>query len=243
MHVVKRKKTMSNVPENQAPSELLVNGHFRPFTVTHPCVQSRAGLILIPGASGGALSSRYDPVAMRVRQRGYALLRFESWKNAGTLGRKTLRDIRVEMDAFIHHLLACGYRKIGLIGKSLGGGLALASRNPHVRCMVLWAPAIGLAPRNNLERWMGRPLRDAEDFTDIALDQTLLKQHHIPIAIIQGTQDEVVSLQHAHALAASLPRAEVITVDGADHSFTAAPHQEQLIRKTLAFLDKHLPAP
>ena len=156
---------------------------------------------------------------------------------------KELRDVaRVEAEAQARGWLGERY---GLFGHSRGGGVAVlhAARSAHVGALVTWASIaiFGRWPAHEIPGWRERGwlevkngragemlrvgtgvLEEMERFGRTELDiLAAAGRLTIPWLIVHGTKDETVPVEDATRLhaAASGARAELLLVDGADHTF------------------------
>ena len=203
-----------------------------------PSEKSRTGVIFIPGVSGGALSERWDDFSNKIVESGFGLLRYESWKNGEELFKKTIRIVHEELDSLVEELKGHGFDDIVIVGKSFGGGLALTYRNPSIKHMVLWAPAIGVSDSSNVNESLDTRLGNFKLMTDIKVDEGFLKDLNVRVDIIHGTSDDVIQLNNSRELVKILKNAELTIIDGADHSFKTKEHNEKLIKKTIELMKR-----
>lgn len=158
---------------------------------------------------------------------------------------KELRDVAaVEREAHARGWLGERY---GLFGHSRGGAVATihASRSARVGALVTWSSiaVFGRWPAEEIPGWRergwlevkngrtGPALRLGTDVLDELdrLGRTELDvlaaagRITVPWLIVHGTKDEAVPVEDAHRLhdAAALARAQLLLVDGADHTFGA----------------------
>jgi len=199
---------------------------------------TEAGLVLVTfNFSGSGIGE--DP------ERFTELDRFE----ANTVG-KELQDLGVILDGVSNRTLPVGdadVRRLGVLGHSRGGGVALvrASRDPRVRALVTWAAVAAFLSLDEAERAAWREagfrevvnqrtgqvfrlgvglLDDLETHAD-AYDPVLAARRlQIPTLLIHGTQDDAVPVEAARRLAraAEPGRARLALVQGAGHTFGAA---------------------
>ncbi len=168
---------------------------------------------------------------------------------ADTVG-KQLDDLGAILDAVSNRRLPLGgadVRKLGLLGHSRGGGVALvrASRDPRVRALVTWA-AVGTFRRydeDQIRRWREQGYLEVENartgqifrvgvglLEDIeshaeAYDPVLAAgRMRVPTLIVHGTRDESVPVMEADRLARALPpgMGKLALINGAGHTFGAA---------------------
>ncbi len=202
--------------------------------------KSNKAIFLIPGASGKALTDRYDDLAKLLVEKGFAFLRYESWKNAEELNNKTLNIFHKELNDVMNFLEQKGYNEIGIVGKSFGGGMALTYRNPNVKSLVLWAPAIGVSKEDNFNKISDTKFKEFERTKQIKLSPDFLSELKIPILIIGGTNDDVVDLKESEEKIKILDNAELFVVDGADHSYKIPEHKRIVVERTVEFFKNSL---
>jgi dipeptidyl aminopeptidase/acylaminoacyl peptidase len=170
--------------------------------------------------------------------------RFET----NTIG-KEIEDLGIVIDALASKsipLSGADPRKLGVLGHSRGGGVALvrASRDPRIRSGVTWAAVSSflMVGKEEREAWHERGYLEVENARTRqvfrvgvglleelethreALDPVLAAARiQIPFLVIHGSQDESVPVQAAHQLSHALDpvRGKLLIVDGAGHTFGA----------------------
>lgn len=178
-----------------------------------------------------------------------------------------LQDIGTVVD----HALDDWASSVSLVGHSRGGALAIlhASRDPRVAALVTWA-AIDHFMRfseDDIVRWRHEGRLDVLNTRTgqvlpigrAALDDVEQHQHDLldvtgaagrlsqPWLIAHGGQDPTVEVATASRLAAAARNpAELLTIEGADHTFGVrhpwagtTPHFDRLEAATVAFLARH----
>lgn len=197
-------------------------------------ISTKKALLFIPGVSVKALSDRYKVFAQEGVRTGYAVLRYEFWKDGKELGEQSLESIQKTIDELITYLHQQGYTEIGLIGKSLGGLVALTCKNQAVKVNVLWAPAVAVSPKETFESYKKVLLKSIKKVTDITLSEETLKKIRTPTFIIHGTGDQDIALEYSKKVKEHLKKSELFTLEGADHSFTGK--EDILVSKTVEWL-------
>jgi uncharacterized protein len=137
----------------------------------------------------------------------------------------------------------CDPRRLGIIGHSRGGATALlaAHADPRIKAVATWAAVSDFEPRVNppeLEQWY----RDGVLYTLNSRTQQQMPQYYSlredfyrnksrldicaavsnlqkPQLIIHGSADEAVKAAEAEALKRWNPAAELVMLEGADHTF------------------------
>ena len=181
---------------------------------------------------------------------------------------KEIRDLaQVEREAHAHGWLGERY---GLFGHSRGGAVALihATRSTHVGALVTWSSiaVLGRWPAHEIPGWRERgylEVKNGRAGPALRLGTGVLEEIDrlgrteldvlaaagrltVPWLIVHGTKDELVPVDDAHRLhdAATRSRAELLLVDGADHTFGArhplgvpSVALTEAARDTVAFFD------
>lgn len=168
---------------------------------------------------------------------------------ANTIG-KELGDLGVMLDALTARDLptqGADGRKLGVLGHSRGGGVALvrASRDPRIHSLVTWAAVASFDRADEAEKtaWRERGhaevtnqrtgqvfrigvsyLDDLETHGDAYDPSAAARRLQIPTLIIHGTQDEAVPVDEAQELSRHLDRglSQLALIQGAGHTFGAA---------------------
>ncbi len=162
-------------------------------------------------------------------------------------------------------------REYGLFGHSRGGGIAIlhAASDPDVKALVTWASI------SSTNRWPPEAVADwrQRGYIDIANARTgdviplsIELLHEVekfgatrlnlasaaarvaaPWLIVHGAADETVNVSEGERLSTLAASAELLVLDGVDHSFGGkhplpeiTPTLESVTRKTVGFLEKHL---
>jgi uncharacterized protein len=187
---------------------------------------------------------------------------------------KQLADVKAVVAAAQAGALPHGERmdlaRLGLVGHSRGGVVALlfAADAPDIRAVVsLSAPDSSDMPEAQKQRLReqgylvspssrtGQELRIGRDWVD-DLDRNAARldllaavsRLRVPLLIVHGGGDQTVPVSCARELAAAYPGdAELVTIDGAGHTFNTTnpfrgptPAYQQMLAATTAFLQKHL---
>lgn len=193
--------------------------------------------IFLPGVSGGAFSDRYQPLVDACIEADIAIARLSSYAGAKELEQKTIQQLHSDIDAAVAFLQARGYTKIFGIGKSFGGALMLTCQSAKIAAKVLWAPAIAAVDaESNLNEYIDVPLGSVPMLMDIKIDKDFLEKFFIPILIVHGTADDQIPFSNSEKIVTMLPEAQLIPIEGADHSYKNKAHEEMVVYATIDFL-------
>jgi uncharacterized protein len=194
-------------------------------------------------------SDKYLQLGHEFARAGLALARFDfrgSGQSEGLVEAETTVGTRVEDALAAAAFVATHPRldgRLGLLGSSMGGFVALHARRALGRAipLVTWnAPAslARLAASVDFdETGLGAPFL-AEFATGRYVETPEGVDRHL---VIQSEADETVSVEHGRALHARArePR-ELVILPGADHRITDPDHRRQAVALSLAWFRKHL---
>ncbi|WP_135830661.1 alpha/beta hydrolase [Halorussus halobius] len=212
--------------------ELSVDGDCVPGRLNVPDDPTGAGVICLPGAEHGPYGDVFDRVARAASERGLYFLRYESWADMGDIQQKTLGRLHREIDAAFDLLASRDCTETSLVGKSAGGGIVLTYAPGRANRLVVWAPAIRLAAESNVDAILEQRLADT-DGAQVGPDR--LETIDVPVCILQGEDDEGF-LENSRELVDDLPNAELVEIEGLDHSFTGSPFDRIVVDETIARL-------
>ncbi|KXB04348.1 hypothetical protein AKJ48_02875, partial [candidate division MSBL1 archaeon SCGC-AAA261O19] len=218
-------------------------------------------LSALHGLEGGKDKGKWPLVASKFAEAGYASLRF-NFRGCGRGGEKSegkfedttlsarIRDYKSSLN-FLQSLKWIDVDRIGVIGSSLGGMVAISGRDERVKTIVTMSspykvPRYG-EPRIPEKRGdyyilpSGR--RFKEDFYEDIRGYDLLEdvKEAPPLLIIHGTSDEIVPPEHAQTLydhAGKPKRVEMIK--GADHAFSESRHLEKALQISIDWFERYL---
>ena len=201
-----------------ADATLDVDGASYPGRVNAPDEPADRGVLVVPGAGHGPFGDVFDRVAEAAAEQGRTVARFETWESHEELRRKTDADFEAELEEGVEFLRERGCTSVAMIAKSFGGRLALTHLPGQVDQLVLWAPAVAFGESEE------RPSITADALSDV----------EVPVRILQGDEDDVVSVENAAAIAEHLPDGELVELPGENHSFRN--DEERVLEMTLSFL-------
>jgi dipeptidyl aminopeptidase/acylaminoacyl peptidase len=134
--------------------------------------------------------------------------------------------------------------RLGLLGSSLGGYLALleVSHNSDIRCAAVWS-----TPSHLLDLAKRLPEVSPVEFSQECYDD-LLTVELLPrlknvqrVLVVHGQEDQQVPPDHALKLYEVLDEPKALHIlEGADHRFTASEWRKEAIRFTMEWFKKFL---
>ena len=224
----------------------------------HPeAVTPRAGVILCHGMGSNKESDKLTLLSQELAQRRLLVLRFD-FAYAGRSGKFeeiTYSGEVEDLQAAFAFMRDRQTRKIAIFGSSMGGTVALlfAAEQPALATVVtIAAPAhpelfsSRLLTPAQVEEWrktghtfyQGQRinvslLHDLENLDIPAAAQKI----SCPVLILHGDQDDVVPVDEAYQLFASLPGLKKLSiVRGADHRFSDPALMDQALREAVEWL-------
>ena len=140
------------------------------------------------------------------------------------------------------------YRRVCLLGFSMGGAIAMHVANNDIDRLILMAPAQNMKhiatdfftdDDQQTHDVHGFVLHRefAEGFIDLDL-QTPMQDYQRPVLLLQGEQDMAVSKTQTEALHAALHDSELMVLEGADHCFSSHAYHMALAARIIAFLNR-----
>ena len=216
----------------------LISGNQKIFGIFHYPQQSKGPfpcVIMLHGFGSNKVGRfrRYVTIANRLAQAGIASIRFDfrgAGDSEGTLAEVTIERLIEDacvVGAYIQMHPLINKEKIGFLGSSLGGAVALlaAAKLQTAAAFVLLAPVFSgrpwfqiahpshsssekmydpriiIDPQTKQAFFQNQQLHPdcVEQFYMLNIEEALRKASHIPLLHIQGAQDTIVSDWHKHA--------------------------------------------
>ncbi len=201
-----------------------------------PEVGTDTCLLFIPGASGGARTDRFAPLVTVALEKVYAIARIDVWENAEVLNTLTLNRILAVLKDTVSTLQKDGFERIILVGKSMGGGIALIFEHPAVVQKIAWAPAFASADVGNVHDILDTPYGSFERSQDIKIGKSALHAMSVPVGIVHGTADTTIPIENSRDIIAALSQGTLTEIPGADHSFKTEHEERELMEATKGLL-------
>jgi dipeptidyl aminopeptidase/acylaminoacyl peptidase len=234
---------------NEHPMEILSDGLRIQGVLTMPESDSWPLVILCHGFLSHKDSSKYRQLARTFAQESIATVRFDfrgCGESEGLLSESSIsrrwRDLQRVIDESLH--LDDFDGRLGLLGSSLGGYLALleVSRNSKVRCATVWS-----TPSHLLDLAKRLPEISPVEFSQ-ECHEDLLTVDLLPrltnvqrVLIVHGQEDQQVPPDHASRLYEVLDEPKTLhMLKKADHRFSAPELREEAIRITMAWFRRFL---
>jgi len=219
-------------------------------------------VVMSHGFESSKDGTKWRALATRLGEAGFAGLRF-SYRGCGEGGEisdgdfadTTLTGRIADYRAAVDFLEGTDVdtSKIGVIGSSFGGMVALAAGDNRIRAMVTLATPVHLSSpgvkelkdireRGYSELNSGRKLNVGfyDDMQHFNLPEGI-KVIECPLLVVHGGRDEVVQVRDAniiYSLAHGPKRIEII--DGADHSFGSPEHRDRVLKLALEWFRTYL---
>lgn len=196
--------------------------------------QPRRGVVLWFDGNGMSVAMRPMEFAL-LREEGWDIVHVNYRGYPGSEGQPSEVGLRRDARAIWDYAAAIDPR-IWVIGKSLGGGVAvgLAAERPAALLTVESTFACVAELANTLFRFPVSGLM-VNRFDSLAL----APQVRAPSLVIHGTYDELIPLDHGKRLAAAL-NAEFMPIPGAGHNNALLLEHWEQVR---AWMEKHLGGP
>jgi len=230
-------------------SQRIVGNLHLPFS-NAPCI------ITLHGLESSKDSGKWPLIAARLYDVGFACLRFNfrgcgmgpeksdgAFEDVSLTGR--IRDYRAALH-FLHATGKVDLRRLGVIGSSFGGMVALAAQDERIKAMVVLSTPYAMPQPHRAiggyyELPSGRRLK--EEFYGDLRDYNLLEavRSAPPLLILHGSSDDLVPVKHARQLyeAAREPK-RLELLPGADHIFSRSEHLTRAIELSVEWFKTYL---
>lgn len=228
-------------------------------------VKNVPAIVICPGFAGNKCGKfrMFVTLGKELAKQGIAVLRFD-YRGAGD-SEGEFQDITLE--GKISDTLKCLHflaedsqidsSRIGILGRSLGGAIAVltARRFPEIKSLALWAPVFRSDPWRELwESLKSNKMLDKEkqdvlknlpanipniafltQFFKLDLEQELEGLRQTPLLHIHGEQDRIVKIEHAkdfEKARAGVPNSRFVQLPKSDHDFSDSKEQATAIQET-----------
>ena len=222
----------------------------------------RPVVVLCHGMESTKEGHKHQALAARLSALGYVCLRFDFsyvGESEGRFEDLTISGEVADLGGAVDYLSERGLTRLGLVGSSLGGTVAVlfAGDDPRVAALVTIAAVsqpLGIIERmrpEDVEAWRrnGRHFESGgflrRDFLDdLACVDVLAAARRLRAAtlVTHGNDDRVVPVADAAALFAALPEPKALAVTPrCDHRYSEPAHLAELLDRSVAWMVEHLP--
>jgi len=225
-----------------------------------------AGVVFFHGFTGDRMESHWMFVkcSRALALAGFASLRFDFYGSGESDGEFREMSLRGEIAdgraavAFLRAQTEIDPERVGLLGLSLGGGVAAAlAPSVQAKVVVLWSAVAHTARlrqliKHSAKKVPGKPGAHEFDARELSprLIEDVLKVEPIrhlarfqgPTLIVHPEKDEAVPVSHARDFfqAAGADAKELAIIAGADHVYTSIPWEHEVIVRTVHWFGRHL---
>jgi hypothetical protein len=243
------------------------HGHGIAAILSVPDVPTTRLAVLCHGFLSSKNSTTNKTLTRLLNERGLATFRFDFFGQGDSDGpfEELTTTLAVHQTETVLNLVAArGYDRIGLVGSSFGGLVAIltAAQRRDIACLALKCPVVDFAEElrltfrlEELAQWkatdtipniLGGPerVRLRHGFYEDCLRQIAYKpaeQITVPTLIVQGERDECVPLHQSLRLRDALagPK-KLVLLPEADHQFTRREDFHQMTTSISEWLVTHL---
>jgi alpha-beta hydrolase superfamily lysophospholipase len=252
----------------------LTNQGEKIFAILHrPLEKTKVPAVLICSGFAGTKSGKFRlfvTLGQELAKRGIAVLRFD-YRGAGDSEGEFEQ---MSLEGKVSDTLTCldflakdsqiDNTRIGLLGRSLGGAIAVlaASQCPSIKSLALWAPVFTSDPWKKIwELIQSNPtlysthevLKNLpahipnkeflEQFFSLNLEQKLTEIKNIPLLHIHGEKDTIVKLEHAKAYKKArecIENTKFVVLPHSDHDFSDESERKIALQETIDWFEKTL---
>jgi hypothetical protein len=236
------------------------SGLSTPAILTEPSTSTNLCVILCHGFLSDKNSRTNRRLTELLVPQGIATFRFD-WSGMGEskerFSHMSLKECKEQLDAAFQVLQERGMNRIGLVGSSFGGLLAILSspEQPTLKALGLKCPVMDFPEvlrlefgPETMERWKstnhipnivgdGSPVPLHYNFYEECLTYdayTAISRIHVPTLVVHGDQDELIPRPQIDRLLTTLNTTKQLQlIEGADHQF-GRPEEFRLMTNHLA---------
>lgn len=230
-----------------------------------PDGKAAAGVLLCHGMESSKESLKLAHLGEALRRAGLAVLRFDftgAGESTGDFESITCTRQVDDLTAAHGLLKDRGVGRVAIVGSSMGGTTALMYAGAADGVAALVTLAAPFDPRDLIKRdfppeacarWRAQGFIEFDgrrlnvSFLEEALTidvAAAVARISCPALVIHGDADATVPVAHAHALHGALSiEKELCILPGADHRFTDPEVRTEVLRRTEAWIMRHLGTP
>jgi alpha-beta hydrolase superfamily lysophospholipase len=220
-------------------------------------------IVLCHGMMSCKEGTKQKAFAQAFEEIGLSVLRFDfsfCGESEGRFEEITFAQEVDDLRSAVQWVRSEGGSPVGLLGSSMGGAVAIlyASQDPSIQALVTLA-AVGLPARiadrmddlkQKTQEWkdegyqFGAEGEVGERFFEDARRQDVLaaaRSLSVPLLVLHGGEDEVVSVDDAHAIHANAGGPKALRVlAGVDHRFTRSEALEEALQAAKDWFQRYL---
>jgi dipeptidyl aminopeptidase/acylaminoacyl peptidase len=216
----------------------------RIFGNLHLPYEKAACIITLHGLESSKDSGKWPTIASKLYGEGYACLRFNfrgcgkgpeksegEFEDVSLTGR--IKDYTSALQ-FLQDTGKVDLRRLGVVGSSFGGMVAVAAQDKRIKAIVTLSTPI---------KMLRSGIRFRNSFYEDLRKYDLLKavRNASPILILHGSSDEVVPLEHSQKLYEAAPEPKrLVIIEGADHIFSQSEHLNKVIDLSIEWFKKYV---
>lgn len=231
------------------------DGHAIYGTLSRARKKAKSAMVFIHGLTGHQNEHLLHASRAYFPKKGVDACTFNlyDWRgDARKLDTCTLSDHVADTQTVLDHLHKKRYKRIFLVGHSLGGPVALLANHAHVHAVVLWDPTY--APQKGLKKeirydakrdqysiqWGTKVLLGKRFYQELmALDcEALAREVRVPLKAIAAGKGALVEGARKYVAAVPKPKA-LCVIPGATHCFDEEGAQERVLEETLQWVRRH----
>jgi alpha-beta hydrolase superfamily lysophospholipase len=228
----------------------------------HPAADPTAAVILCHGMESNKESEKLVTLSRQLSEKGIFALRFDfagSGESEGKFEEITYSGEVEDLRAAYEVVMKYRPKKIGVLGSSMGGTVALlfAAEEKNVAALVTIAAPVHperfskrLSTPEETEQWRahgfieyhGRRLNVSLLHDLEVLDvPKAARKISCPVLVIHGDKDDIVPVEEGHELFAELAEPKrLCIIEGSGHRLTEPAHLQKALAESIDWLTSHL---
>lgn len=185
-------------------------------------IRTKSAILVVPGINFESGDALVHSVSAYLKDADFDFFLFDLWKSAGSLETLSLRRIHDALDGFCSHIKEQGHEQVIGLGKSFGGGVLLSSPNDIFSKLLLVAPAISYTDSDfgSVRDLFDETLRGIPSVLSISIGKKDLEQIAVPVEILHGTADQIVSIDNSVNICRALSDCSLMQVPQMEHSLS-----------------------
>lgn len=210
-------------------------------------------------------------LATKLQEKGYAVFRFDFQGHGESDGKSidmTIDSEIADLTSAINIVLKEGYKQIGLLGASFGGGISILFTEKNLNiltCLCLWNPVQNYDHSflNPTSPWIlaqkGHIIKDFQkkgwstlgsrkmiigkglyESMSKYFPYIAMKNITLPTLILHGDKDTKVPIEESRTYVKNLKNGKLIEFPNSEHGFHVQPFYDQAIKYTVKFFKTYL---